>query len=239
MSPKLCDNKAKATAKEPARLMLPTPRAVSISNDMQAFAGEVAQRFCNGEYCFNAISYQRTVRHDRFGDRFVSVMPKPILDSDLRRDCACADPLGAVIRLFLVPNQTLNPLHVASLVEHELVHIFDPKLTQHDLRNKPWGIRECDANGKLDFAFSPNLAEYATYAKLPWEIDAHMAVNSVRSVQATVGQANNSAERPLECLANYQPTSQIEKLWQQDPALWRRYLKTLYATALRFIKSKS
>lgn len=101
------------------------------------------------------------------------------------------------------------------IIEHELVHLFDPKLSSK-FDSKPWGY-----NQRQNTQFKSD-----EYYNLPWEIDAYIAsqarsmVNWYLPRQLTKEQIKERIQAPI---AN----SEFEKAIVNNKKIWRKYKRAL------------
>lgn len=140
---------------------------------------------------------------------------------------------------------------VEKTVKHELVHAFDPKLSKvrmpesEKFKNKVQAIHNKleDQFTKLHGEDSDSLSneekdklqkeldrQLAAYAKYPWEVDAYMSTEADQRVSKFI-KAGNSYNDVKKRIANLNPVSTIEKIYNGSPKLWKRYISLIYKLA--------
>ena len=116
---------------------------------------------------------------------------------------------------------------ITSLIRHEIVHVFDPKLAV-------LGVKDGGgANWKSSQSFNATRGNFRDksgeigYSQLPWEQDAGM-------YQRAVSRVNRMAQDPRgpqKLTGDVAAVDDWEKDWKTRPDQWRRYLNTLYQVA--------
>lgn len=101
------------------------------------------------------------------------------------------------------------------IIEHELVHLFDPKL-KSKFDSKPWGwLQKSNTQFKSD-----------EYYNLPWEVDAYIASQARSMVNWYLPRQLNKEqikERIQAPIAN----SEFEKAIVNNKKIWRKYKRAL------------
>jgi len=116
------------------------------------------------------------------------------------------------------------PKGLEGVIEHELVHIFDPKFNPAQLPSHErdrWKVQQtfsskvgttADAKGDLH------------YGQTPWEQDAGMYQRARRTIQ-------KYKDRGWEFDGKHMPQDDWERAWKTRPEQWKKYLRTLYHMA--------
>lgn len=195
-------------------------QALSLSQDMANFAKEAAKAaYSNWQY--DVSLHQRTVTNDKYGSKTISVVPKQRPQGD--NGFGYADPNTGEIGVYLVPKQSVD---IEDFVQHELIHMFDPKLTNQQLRNKKWGL---DKQTNLNSSDNDN----DTYYTHPWEQDAFMRQSAESIIKNMKWLFNGDLKQIQASLRTIRPQEPWEQAWFKNPKMWRKYLNTIYQIAAR------
>jgi hypothetical protein len=197
-------------------------KAIELSQDMVAFAQETLKAISD---LGNNIQYGQTV-HTRivdggkYGSRNVTV----IAERPHTARAAYADPPTGNIVLHCLDQVGVGDA-LNELIQHELIHLFDPKLTNEKLHNSKWGI-----NSKNAESINDPEAGYYTH---PWEQDAFMRQTAEATIRDKAWLFDGDQSKILQGLRNIKPQDPWEIEWYKDKKMWRKYLNTIYQVAMR------
>ena len=115
------------------------------------------------------------------------------------------------------------PRGLVGVVEHELVHVFDPKFDPSTVppeEKEKWMVQQTfgtlghqrDRRGNIE------------YGQTPWEQDAGMYERARKRV-------GNLKQRGEKLSGQIVPMDDWEEAWKTRPEQWKKYLNTLYQVA--------
>lgn len=119
-------------------------------------------------------------------------------------------------------------------INHELVHLVDPKLNKQKDKSFTLAKKNEDVIKELETRLEKGedvedklKLAYEKYLKFPWEIDAYVSseANSRMNQYFRKGLTKNMIQ---SLLSNVEPKTQIEKFYKTIPNIWKRYTKYLY-----------
>jgi hypothetical protein len=207
-----------------------------ITDDMTAFANEVTEEFkTRKDLPRFGVFYQRQVTGPFGKSKLITVdwIGTPELQYSLsagpRRKRRKGGAMQANkcyenkanITINLTPGSVKRE-NVLHMLEHELVHCFDPKLELYSLRHAPWRATEHFLDHQGQFK-----NDLETYHRYPWEQDAYIASNVNRFIRDRIAENKPKAE-VLDEVRRYKPSRRSEQTYAKDPHIWRRYLQWLY-----------
>ncbi len=197
-------------------------QALGLSADMVKFAQE-ASHAVHGGWQYDQPLYQRQVNGEKYGLKNVVIIPrqKPANDTGF----GYSDPPKGEIGVYLQPNQNVD---IEDFIQHELIHIFDPKLTNDKLRQAKWGIDS--QNQQSLHATSGQNSQYYTN---PWEQDAFMRQSAEATIKNKSWLFDGDKNAILRSLQNIKPQDPWEQEWYKNPKMWRKYLNTIYQIATK------
>jgi hypothetical protein len=193
-------------------------QALGLSKDMVKFAQEAANAIQQGKWQYDQPIYQRQVSNDKYGTKNVKVIPKqrPANDTGF----GYSDPEKDEIGIYLQANQNVD---TEDFIQHEIIHIFDPKLTNKNLRNTKWGIDS--QNQQSLHATNGQNTQYYTN---PWEQDAFMRQTAEATIKNKSWLFDGDKNAITQSLKNLKPQDPWEKEWYKNPKMWHKYLNTIY-----------
>lgn len=207
-------------------------KAIDLSPDMEHFAKETVSKFLKMKWEYNQPFNQGKVCHPKYNichDVSISVMV-PTKESPNRT--ALADPSTGHIELFLLRNNWGWEEDLIQLIEHELIHLFDPKLIQDKLRNAHWGLENASD-------LTSRGGKGKSYYISPWEQDAEMRADArarIKRLFNLYGDDWNSISQSIKQKRDFDDTN-FRSEWRKDPKIFQKYLHTLY-DAFNQMKSK-
>jgi hypothetical protein len=192
--------------------------AFHASSDMEAYAKEATEALFNGETHF-----ERAVSADKYGTRTVKVVVTPRPEGD--QGAANADSANGLITVYDTFNQYDSDA-IEELMVHELIHIFDPKITNRQLRKTHWGI----GNGKAQLTGSSDPEKEKKYLANPWEQDAFMRAGAISSLTHLKNMFGGNKDDIKKVIGGMRPSTQsgVIGTYSKNPKTWRRYQRTVY-----------
>ena len=117
--------------------------------------------------------------------------------------------------------------------------MFDPKLTQTDLKDASWGKETVYKSGQPLIPTGDPLAD-SNYRNFPWEIDASLFPEALEKIIHLTWLHNGNSKQVLSRIRDVKPKSDLELEWAKNRNTWRRYLKVLYSVynELKSIKDR-
>jgi len=191
-------------------------QALALSNDMAKFAKETYNAIQQG-WEYDKIVYQRQVTDDKT-TKNVYVIPKQRPTNDTGD--GYADSQTGEIGVYLIPNQTPPE---EDFFQHELIHMFDPKLTNNKLRNASWGV---DAQNQQ--SLHATTGQNSKYYTNPWEQDAFMRQTAISTIKNKSWLFDGDMNQVKQSISNLKPQDPWEKEWYKNPKMWKKYLNTVY-----------
>lgn len=111
-----------------------------------------------------------------------------------------------------IPNYDINFDEYYYVIIHELVHIFDPKIT-----SRPEWMKKYDAHSTIQ-----------DYYTSPHEQDAWMAHRAREVVDHYMSQYKGDKNEVKKIISNLSHDTEPESTWYKYPKIWKKYLNTLY-----------
>jgi hypothetical protein len=198
-------------------LKLQEGQAMGLSQDMAKFAQEASGAIQQG-WEYEKPVYQRQVSGDKYGTKNVFVVPKQRPQNDT--GFGYSDPQKGEIGIYLQPKQNVD---AEDFIQHELIHIFDPKITNNKLRNAPWGI---DAQNQQ--SLHATTGQNTQYYTNPWEQDAFMRQSAEATIRNKSWLFDGDQNAIQQSLQRMKPQDAWEQEWYKNPKMWRKYLNTIY-----------
>jgi len=188
-------------------------KALEITSDMSVFANETANRLrelsMGGGWEYDTVAYERDVDGGKYGRKHVQI----ILWKG--RSGVLAEAGDDKIWVKFDDNYKWS----SSVIEHELVHIFDPKLQGH-LHDASWSVQK-----QPEFSDGDDTEKY--FAS-PWEQDAYMSQFARKRIYDLYWQSGEDMNAVEQAIKNYKPNNSVESFWAKNPKMWQKYLKTMF-----------
>lgn len=224
-------------------------KAMNVSEDMIRFAKEVLEKLNKKDWKFKEVLNQRIVK-SKYGEKEVKVIAYPSnkdASGDAQHNTGVIrlflpdkqnpeyvpiswekseDGLPKIKSHGTVGIDPTTPDYNADFssyyytVIHELVHIFDIKLS----KNPEWMRKYNNMNRTMD-----------DYYTSPHEQDAHMA-HRARSIvdyyldyyKGDKKRVQQELSKPPQLWEPWAADGEPETTWRKNPKIWRKYLNTLY-----------
>lgn len=206
-------------------------KAIDVTIDMENFANQTVRRFkalVNPKS--KTVVYAREVDFGKYGNKFVKVLIKKSL-----RNLAEADAINSIIYMGKFDEKYDN-VNFSDVIEHELIHLIDPKLTNQNLRDKSWGLDTLAQKGTFrNNPLSSNEEDVDSYYNNPWEVDGWMSQLSRALMKEYIRKYYSNKEFIKAAISKRKPLTPPEKVWFKNNRLWKKWLNTLYLTLEKWL----
>jgi hypothetical protein len=188
-------------------------KAIQATPDMEEFAHEATDMLLKKGKMFG-----RIIDAGKYGKKYVRIKPK--YNKDFKMPTGGANYSSREITIHINPNLSTSYYGLYGLILHELIHMFDPKVTNSKLRDAKWGINSINLQNL-------NNPEHGYYSH-PWEQDAFMVQSANDIARQWRWFYDNDKKEMLKSLTKLKPETNYEKEWYSNPKIWRKYLNTIY-----------
>jgi hypothetical protein len=201
-------------------------KAINATSDMEKFAIETINILKKDDWEYQKVAHERIVDGGKYGKKLIKVIPDE--DKDTDTNSAWADNMDGLVGIFVKHGQNYGEEQVEIII-HELIHIFDPKLNNPELRTRKWGI---DAPNK-SINPSDDPVKNQEYHMNPWEQDAYMTQSARQIIKIRNWLYDGDWAQIQDSIKNLTPNSPWEITWKKDQKTWRKFLNTIYQELLR------
>jgi len=184
-----------------------------ITPDMANFAVDGERKIASTKEATGEVVFRREVDGGKYGKKEIKIALHPAPHRNY------ADVETNTIHISKNPRQPYYRQY-ESMIKHELVHLFDPKVTDKNLRNKSWGVENVpeDLLGRLSDK---------KYYELPWEVDAYMATRAEDHIKNMIRKGYDK-EQIRQIVSEPEPTTEYEGFIHGNKKLWRKYKRVLH-----------